>query len=497
MLEQLRHLVRSGNALLSVETHDEQRAVGLVRTVAEEMQVSLFEWSITTGLEQTFPAQTGTGVGLGKASLALSYVLERNFTTGFYVFKDLGPHCKDPFVQRQLRDLAARRQPTVVLIDTDRLPDAARRLTIPLKLELPDAAELEQVVRDTFRKARIESLKEITVKLTKREFEQLVQMLRGLSCADAARIINLAIHDDLSLTPDDIPGIVEAKRQLLEGSGCLESIAVNVSIDEIGGFNGLKSWLALRREGMGVRAREFGLDPPRGILLLGVQGCGKSLCAKMVAADWKMPLLRMDPGVLYQKFIGESESRLRDALSQAEKTSPVVLWIDEIEKAFASAGSESADGGLSQRMFGTLLSWMQDHRSPIFLVATANNITSLPPELMRKGRFDEIFFVDLPDKKEREAIFKIHLAKRKRDPKKFKMPALADATKGFSGAEIEQVVVGALYTAFDDGREVVQKDLITEAHAVVPLSVMMSEEVGELREWARMRTRPASKQDGD
>lgn len=491
MLEQLRHLVRSGNALLSVETHDEQRAVGLVRTVAEEMQVPLFEWSITTGLEQTFPAQTGTGVGLGKASLALSYVLERNFTTGFYIFKDLGPHCKDPFVQRQLRDLAARRQPTVVLIDTDRLPDAARRLTIPLKLELPDAAELEKVVRDTFRKARIESLKEITVKLTKREFEQLVQMLRGLSCADAARIINLAIHDDLSLTPDDIPGIVEAKRQLLEGSGCLESIAVNVSIDEIGGLNGLKSWLALRREGMGLRAREFGLDPPRGILLLGVQGCGKSLCAKMVAADWKMPLLRMDPGVLYQKFIGESESRLREALAQAEKTSPVVLWIDEIEKAFASAGSESADGGLSQRMFGTLLSWMQDHRSPIFLVATANNITSLPPELMRKGRFDEIFFVDVPGTASRKQILEVHLGRRKRNPRNFALDELVALTAGFSGAELEQLVIAGLYNAFGANEELADKHLRDAVAATRPLSVVMREKIAALRAWANDRCVPA------
>lgn len=491
MLEQLRHLVRSGNGLLSVETHDEQRAVGLVRTVAEEMQVPLLEWSITTGLEQTFPAHTGTGVGLGKAPLALSYVLERNFTTGFYVFKDLGAHCKDPFVLRQLRDLAARRQPTVVLIDTDRLPDAARRLTIPLKLELPDAAELEQVVRDTFRRARIESLQEISVKLTKREFEQMVQMLRGLSCADAARIINLAIHDDLSLTPDDIQGIVEAKRQLLEGSGCLESIAVNVSIDEIGGLAGLKSWLALRREGMGPRAREFGLDPPRGILLLGVQGCGKSLCAKMVAADWKLPLLRMDPGVLYQKFIGESESRLREALAQAEKTSPVVLWIDEIEKAFASAGSESADGGLSQRMFGTLLSWMQDHRSPIFLVATANNITSLPPELMRKGRFDEIFFVDVPGTTSRRQILEVHLGRRKRNPRNFALDELVALTEGFSGAELEQLVIAALYNAFGANEELTDQHLRDAVALTKPLSVVMREKIAALRAWANGRCVPA------
>ncbi len=491
MLEQLQLLVRSGNGLMSVETHDEARAVSIVRKAAEAMQVPLFEWSVTTGLEQTFPAQTGTGVGAGKAALALGHVLERNFTTGFYIFKDLGPHCKDPFIQRQLRDLASRRQPTVILIDTERLPDVARRLTIPLKLELPDAVELEQVVRDTFRKARIESLQEISVKLTKREFEQMVQMLRGLTCADAARIINLAIHDDLSLTQDDIQGIVEAKRLLLEGSGCLESIAVNVSVEEIGGLAGLKAWLALRREGMGARAKEFGLDSPRGILLLGVQGCGKSLCAKMVAADWKLPLLRMDPGVLYQKFIGESESRLRDSLIQAEKTAPVVLWIDEIEKAFASAGSESADGGLSQRMFGTLLSWMQDHRSPIFLVATANNITSLPPELMRKGRFDEIFFVDVPGPASRRQILEVHLGRRKRNPRNFALDELVTLTEGFSGAELEQLIVAALYNAFGANEELLDQHLHAAVRGTKPLSVVMREQIASLRAWANGRCVPA------
>jgi len=491
MLEQLQLLVRSGVGLMSLETHDEARAVAIVRKAAEAMQVPLYEWSITSGLEQTHPTQNGTGVGAGKAALALGYVLERNFTTGFYVFKDVGPHCKDPFVVRQLRDLAGRRQPTVILIDTERLPDAARRLTIPLKLELPDAAELEQVVRDTFRRARIESLQEIGVKLTKREFEQLVQMLRGLTCADAARIINLAIHDDLSLTPDDIQGIVEAKRLLLEGSGCLESIAVNVSVDEIGGLARLKSWLALRRDGMGARAREFGLDPPRGILLLGVQGCGKSLCAKMVAADWKLPLLRMDPGVLYQKFIGESESRLREALVQAEKTAPVVLWIDEIEKAFASAGSESADGGLSQRMFGTLLSWMQDHRSPIFLVATANNIASLPPELMRKGRFDEIFFVDLPAPVSRRQILEVHLGRRKRNPRNFALDELVALSEGFSGAELEQLVVAGLYQAFAAEEELADAHLRQAIADTKPLAVVMREQIASLRAWAANRCVPA------
>jgi SpoVK/Ycf46/Vps4 family AAA+-type ATPase len=235
------------------------------------------------------------------------------------------------------------------------------------------------------------------------------------------------------------------------------------------------------------RARDFGLDPPRGILLLGVQGCGKSLCAKLVAASWGLPLLRMDPGVLYQRFVGETETRLRASLEQAEKTAPAVLWIDEIEKAFASASAESADGGLSQRMFGTLLSWMQDHRSPIFMVATANNIAALPPELMRKGRFDEVFFVDLPNAAARRAILEIQLARRNRDPAQFNLEELANRTEGFSGAELEQLVIAALYTAFATGVELTSDHLLAESVTTRPLAKLMSERVAELRAWAADR----------
>jgi SpoVK/Ycf46/Vps4 family AAA+-type ATPase len=371
------------------------------------------------------------------------------------------------------------------------LPDAVRRFTVPLRLPLPEAAELERVVRDTFYHVRDTGYMEVTSTLTKRDMEQIVNTLRGLTCAEAARVIGAAIHDDYALTPDDLPRIIEAKRNLLQSTGCLESVTVNVSVDEVGGLDNLKRWLARRRGGMTSRARAFGLEPPRGILLLGVQGCGKSLCARVVAADWGMPLLRMDPGVLYQKYIGETENRLREALAQAESMAPAVLWIDEIEKAFASAGAESADGGLSQRMFGTLLSWMQDHRSPIFIVATANNLTALPPELMRKGRFDEVFFVDLPSATARRQILGIHLRRRKRDPERFGLDALAAVTEGFSGAEIEQMVLSALYEAFASGVELTDQHLLAEARATRPLSVLMGERVRQLRAWGEGRCVPA------
>ncbi len=425
----------------------------------------------------------------GKVAAALRYV-NQSASPAIYLFKDVGPHCKDAQVVRSLRDLyfSPNSRPwTLVLVEAIGLPSDVRRLAVPFDVGWPAAEELEEIVRTTFQEVRHNSLEPIESRLTKRELETLVQTLRGLTSEEAARVVAGAIREDNVLDVSDLPRIVDAKRNLLGTTGCLESIAADVSPDDIGGLSNLKRWLNMRHGGFSARAREFGLDPPRGILLLGVQGCGKSLCAKVVASAWRMPLLRMDPGVLYQKYIGESEARLREALQQAESMSPVVLWIDEIEKAFASAGSDSADGGLSQRMFGTLLSWMQDHRAPIFLIATANNLTQLPPELMRKGRFDEIFFVDLPGPREREAIFAIHLKKRNRDKADFDLPRLVAASEGLSGAEIEQAVVSGLYAAFADKAECTTEHILAAIQATQPLSVVMREHVERLRAWAKDR----------
>lgn len=491
MLDRLRLLIRSENSIITLDTRDEGQAVDLVRRAAEDMALPLFEWSVTTGLARIKPSSADTGVKPGKAGPALDYVLDNKGDSEIYLFKDLGPHTKDAVIQRQLRDLCAKRGLTLILVDGEPLPEAVRRLAVPLKLPLPDEAELEKVVRDTFHQIKSRSLYEVTCSLTKRDMEALVQTLRGLTAAEASRVVASAVHDDYALTAADLPRVIEMKRNILQSAGCLEAITVNVTTDEIGGLDNLKRWLAKRRGGLSGKAKAFGLEPPRGILLLGVQGCGKSLCAKVVAADWNMTLLRLDPGVLYQKYVGESENRLREALAQAESMAPVVLWIDEIEKAFASAAAESADGGLSQRMFGTLLSWMQDQRSPIFIVATANNIAALPPELMRKGRFDEVFFVDLPTADARKKVLTIHLRRRRRDPENFDLDRLAEAADGFSGAELEQLVVSGLYAAFADGEELSDDYLLAEAKTTKPLSVLMGERVRQLRAWAADRCVPA------
>jgi len=495
MLEKLKLLIQSGNPIISIETTDEQRACELIGRVTEELSRPLNMWSMTRGLRDVNNGIVSDAVLVagGKALPALEHI-QQHSPRSVYLFQDLGPHCKDAHVHRTIRDLIPQlteSNSTLVMVDALPLPDEIRRFVVRFEIGWPDAAELEEVAKNTFRRIRNESLTEVSSDIKRREMEQLVQSLRGLSAADAQRVVASAIYDDFSLTAEDFPRIVESKRTLLGNAGCLESIGADIRLEDVGGLDNLKSWLKQRRGCYSRKAREFGLEPPRGMLMLGVPGCGKSLCAKAVASDWNMPLLRLDPGVLYQKFIGESESQLRQALAQAEAMAPLVLWIDEIEKAFASASASSADGGLSKRMFGTLLSWMQDHRHPIFIIATANDISALPPELMRKGRFDEVFFVDLPNSDAREIVLGIHLKRKKREPADFNLKALAEAAEGFSGAELEQAVIGSLFRAYQAGKPLADEHILEEIGNTRPLSVLSAESVAELRAWAENRCVPA------
>lgn len=497
MPEQLSLLIRSGNPLISIETIDEERASGVVAEAAKKLSRPLYEWSMTGGLCPIDNGRKKDAVTSGgKAVDALQKIRDSCFARTVFLFKDLGPHCKDGLVHRTLRDLCdtfTTSKSTIVMLDALPLPEEIRKFTVRYEIGWPSAEELEAVVKRTYKRLQRDCYEQVTSKLTRRDIEQLVQTLRGLSCAQAERVISGAVLDDFALTAEDLPGIIESKRTLLGSQGCLEAIAADFSPDDIGGLENLKAWLKRRRNGFTREAREFGLESPRGLLMLGVPGCGKSLCAKVVAADWKMPLLRLDPGVLYQKYIGESESQLRQALAQAQAMAPCVLWIDEIEKAFASAAAASADGGLSKRMFGTLLSWMQDHRHPIFIIATANDISALPPELMRKGRFDEVFFVDLPPADVRAEILGIHLRRRNRDPAQFKLSDLAQEAEGFSGSELEQVVVSGMFSAFHRGAPLADAHLLEEIRRTRPLSVLNAEQVAALRDWAANRCVPADR----
>jgi SpoVK/Ycf46/Vps4 family AAA+-type ATPase len=309
---------------------------------------------------------------------------------------------------------------------------------------------------------------------------------------EAEKILTKAIVEDGTLGAADIQHVIDAKREVVEREGLLEYYPAEAHMSDIADLRSLKGWLAKRRAVVQSpeRAQEFGLEFPRGVLLLGVPGCGKSLSAKAVAAEWGLPLLKLDPSNLYNKYIGESEGNFKRAMRAAERMAPVILWIDELEKAFASGGSE--DGGVSQRILGSFLSWMQERQGEVFVVATANDVQSLPPEFLRKGRFDEIFFVDLPDPATRAEIFRIHLEARGHDAEEFDLEGLAERTEGFSGSEIEQTVVSALYTAFSDGGTLGTEGIRAEIAHTHPLSVTMGEKVQAMRAWARDRTVPAN-----
>jgi len=493
----LQLLIQAGTPLISIQTSDEDRAIATVRQAATGAVRPLYIWSMTDGL-QLLPERVSDSSDApppktthppGNGAEVLKH-LAKNPAKGIYLFKDLGPHGRDALTHRLLRDLlriAGPAKMTLILVDALPLPEELTRFAVRYDIGWPEAEELAEVVRQTYQEIRQASLQEVTSNIRRKDMDQLVQTLRGLSCDEARRVVASAIYQDFRLDSGDLPRIVDFKRQILSGQGCLEAIAADFSSHDIGGLKNLKSWLVLRRAGFSSKARKFGLESPRGVLILGVPGCGKSLCAKVVAAEWGMPLLRLDPGVLYQKFVGETESQLRQALRQAESMAPAILWIDEIEKAFASASASSADGGLSQRMFGTLLSWMQDHRHPIFIVATANDISALPPELMRKGRFDEVFFVDLPDVEARERILRIHLARKKQPIEKFNLKPLAEQAEHFSGSEIEQAVVSGMFHAFQHDRHLSDQDLEKAIRETRPLATLTAEKVAELRHWASNR----------
>ena len=488
-LEELKLLIRTRHPVVTINTLDEAFATRQIHQAGTEMGLAVLEWSVSNGLCYTEPATAEVVNGTKTLVGTLKHIRD-NEAINVYIFKDALRYIKDAVAERLLRDVAqafSADNRTLFLIDpAGELPSAVHPLAIDYDLPLPDEKEINQLVRATFQ--QLNQFGNAVVEMTESQFNQFLANLRGLTRMEISQVVADAVLGDGKLTADDVNKAIAIKRQRLRQTGVLDYIPPPDAAPAVGGLKNLRKWLVRRARAFSPKAREFGLEPPKGILILGMQGCGKSLMARHVAASWKIPLLRMDVGSLYDKYIGETEKHLRRALQVASVMSPCVLWIDEIEKAFASAsaGAES-DGGLSKRMFGQLLSWMQDHVEPVFIVATANEISALPPELVRKGRFDEIFFVDLPEKDARGTIFEIHLGRRKRNSANFDIHALAAASDGFSGSEIEQAVVGAMYAAFGEQRALTTDDILAELSQTQPLSVFMAEQTESLRDWAKSR----------
>jgi hypothetical protein len=485
-LRDLEAIIRSRTPLIAVESNEEPQIVRLVRAIGQRLQIKAFRWTVTEGLQAFEPADQPSK-SVVKSQELLNYI-KSDASNCLFVLLDFHPYLQDSVHVRQLKDIAlsySRHYSTVVMVGYSlTVPEELRPYTAQFRLPLPTPDELRGIVCDVAADWGAEHGRR-DVRTTNKALDLLVRNLAGLTATDARRLARKAIDDDGVISESDIPEVMRAKYELLGHDGLLSFEYDTVKFSEIGGMRRLRNWLEIRKGFFLEDDRS--LDPPRGVLLLGVQGCGKSLAAKAAAGILGVPLLRLDFGVLYNKYFGETERNLRRTLETAEVMSPCVLWVDEIEKGVAGTGGED-DDGLSMRVLGTLLTWMAERRKPVFLVATANDIMRLPAELVRKGRFDEIFFVDLPGPENRREILEIHLRKRHFDAAKFNFDALIQATQGFSGSEIEQAIVSAMYTAHAKGHDVSQEDLIAEIKQTRPLSVLMAEKVQKIRDWAANRT---------
>ncbi|HJT15896.1 MAG TPA: AAA family ATPase [Thermoanaerobaculia bacterium] len=489
-IHELKTLVLSFHSLLTVETVEEERVRSLLIEVASELKLPFWEWSVTEGLRRL----RGATMDMTTDPVQALKNIDRLDDDAIYLFKDLAPHLSNPNIARSLRDLAQNLTSTrsmIVLTGSPlELPADLNALAVRYELQLPDEQELRECIRGVV--DAMSARQPVKVDLTRGDAQRIVRALSGLTLNQARQVVAQAIVSDNELSAEDIQIIIKTKGELLEHGGVLEFFPIESNKFELGGFERLKGWLDSAKVGFTPAARELNLDAPKGVLIVGVQGCGKSLAAKFIARVWEMPLLKLDAGRLYDKYIGETEKNFRKATSLAEAMAPVILWIDEIEKVFAQGGSGESDGGLSHRLFGSFLTWLQEKSADVFVVGAANDLMSLPPELLRKGRFDEIFFVDLPTSAEREHIFTIHLQLRKQDPAQFDLAALAKATEGFSGAEIEQVVISALYRALQKKSALTTQALVESANSTIPLSISRHEDIDGIREMAKGRFTPVA-----
>ena len=472
--EELKWMFQAGYPLLQLVTHEEERALRLLGEVISGLNLAQRTWSATADSETASPA--------ADAATLLRSLPARG--AGVTVALDFHPFLGDPLVLRLLRDvlpLLAKNRHTLLLLSPVLLvpPELERDLAV-LELALPTREELGQLLLQQYGKDRSPLTREVA--------EPMVRAAQGLTEQEASRVFTRALTRSGGLKLEDVALVIEEKKSSIRKVEALEYVELDEHLGHVGGLQEIKRWIQGRSRAFDAEAARYGLPAPKGLLLIGMQGCGKSLMAKAVAGSWKLPLLRLDLG----SVLGAAapDATMHRALTVVQSLAPVVLWLDEIEKGFAGVASGSASG--STRVFGSFITWLQEKRSPVFVVATANEVTDLPPELLRKGRFDETFFVDLPDVHERKAILAIHLARRKRQAQRFDLEVLARQSTHCSGAELEQAVVAGMYRAFGERREVETQDISKELDATVPLYVTCEEKCKALREWARTRARKAS-----
>lgn len=487
--EQLDIYIRARFTILVIVTREEERATQLIKQVCEKSKRTCLAWDIADGFYWVH-GNSGSTPTARDALTALEQIDRADSAAStIFLLKDFHEAWGNPQIKRKLRNLGQRLKYTkktiLVTSTTSKIPEELKDDVVIVELPLPSASDLEKVLDDLIKVSGVK------VNLTELGREKLIQAAVGLTASQAQRIFSQALVTDSVLDDQDITLVTHEKKQIIRDSEALEFFPVSETMDDVGGLQSLKQWLELRERAFSRDAVEYGLPAPKGIALIGIPGTGKSLTAKLIAGLWRLPLIRLDVGALFGSLVGESEERARRALHLVETIAPCVVWIDEMEKALAHGG---LDSGTSTRVFGTILTWMQEKTAPCFVVATANDISSLPPELLRKGRFDEVFFLDLPTFEERREIFAVHLRKRNRLVQSYDIDDLARASEGYVGAEIEQAIIDAMYIGFNDGcREFTTDDVLTALHKLVPLSISQREVVEMLREWlAQGRAQSAS-----
>src|SRR5579864_6132796 len=523
VLDRLKVLMDSSTPIVVMETVEETRAVRMARAACSALNLAAFEWTIASGLARcgvstvatieqgAFPAggyRAGEVNDFAESAKALYDSrdpgkmlanLEGITIEAAFILKDLHRHMDDPVVVRRLRDVgqkfATNRRTVILTAPKISIPAELASLVEFLELPIPDRQRLRQIIDEVL--VRVSKTHTLQRRLDPGGLDNITENLRGLTEEEAERAISQALVSRYALCPEIVSDVLDAKKALLKRSEMLDFVEASDTLASVGGLDNLKRFLAQRRGSWEEQAREFGLDPPRGVIILGVQGCGKSMCARAIAGEWKLPLVKFDTAAVYDKDIGETEKRIQKVFQVAEGLAPCVLWIDELEKVFAGSrpDSASADAGVSSRLLASFLSWMQDRKAPVFVAATCNNVGVLPPELIRKGRFDELFFVDLPNQAERKQILAIQLSRRKRNPADFQLEKVATSAKGYSGAEIDASVQGALYASYSEKKPLTTQALIDALSQTVPLSTTRAEEIAALREWAKTRAVPASRQD--
>ena len=484
-VEELDVLIRAAHPVIFVVSHEEHRVAQALHEIVErknkssEANASLWTWSMTDGAycgDENFTDLDGP--------LEILEHIGKYEKSGVFMLKDFAYFLNEGpayLVQRKLRDLtsAMGHGISIVVVDSElNIPPRLEKLMTVVDFDLPTAKELESytawVVKDHLGKQK--DVPQI--------HEDACNAAVGLTATEVENVFCKSLAKNSTLDPRVI---MEEKKHIIRKSGVLQYHDVDRDMADVGGLATLKGWVKQRGRAFTPKAREYGLPHPRGALIVGIPGTGKSLIAKCIGASWQMPVLRMDVGALFGQFVGQSEANMRKALKTAEPLAPCVLWIDELEKGFGGAGGGSHDSGTSARVFGSFLSWMQEKTSPVFVVATANDVTQLPPEMLRKGRFDELFFVDLPNEVDRAEVFRIHINRLGRDPDKFELTNLVELTNGFTGAEIEQVIVDGLFLSFEEDREPTLHDFVSSASRTVPISKTMEKKIEALRNWANGR----------